>query len=94
MDLTIQGLINSGTWGLEGSMGRAMMDAIDSGYAILGKKPAFDYWGNRIPSRYEVKAGTKGTVSYANGLREQRGLDPLTENEWDEGHGAPGEEDY
>ena len=84
-DLSLQGLINSGTWGLEGSVGRAMMDAIDNGEAILGKEPARTYWGNRIPSRYEVQDGTPGSLSYANELRARNGLDELTEDEFDAG---------
>ena len=60
----LQALINSGTWGLQGSMGRAMMDAIEAGCCALGEQPSRDYWGNRIPSRYEVEEGTKGSVSF------------------------------
>lgn len=60
----LQTLINSGTWGLQGSYGRAMMDAIESGYCALGTEPARDYWGNRIPSRDEVEPGTKGSVEF------------------------------
>lgn len=68
--LAIQRAINSGMWGLQGSYGRAMMDAINSGFCILGKQPARDYYGNRIPSRDEVKEGTKGSYAFcarANG---------------------------
>ena len=43
---------------------RAMMDAIDAGRCMLGTSHARDYWGNRIPSRDEVKEGTKGSVEY------------------------------
>lgn len=85
--MTLQDLINDGTWGLEGSMGRAMMNALEGGAAILGKSGAYDYWGNYIPSRYEVQDGTKGSLSYANRLREQVGLDPLTEDQFDAGEG-------
>lgn len=60
----LQALVNSGTWGLQGSMGRAMMDAIEAGYVALGPEPARDYYGNRIPSRFEVEAGTKGSVEF------------------------------
>lgn len=47
-----------------------MMDAIKAGACMLGKAPARDYYGNRIPSRDEVQEGTKGSyqfVSRANG---------------------------
>jgi hypothetical protein len=60
----LQHLINTGTWSLEGSTGRAMMSAIEAGVCALGPEPAFDYWGNRIPSRDEVEAGTKGSVEF------------------------------
>ena len=58
----IQRAINSGSaWSFQGSYGRTMMEAIEAGYCMLGKQPARDYWGNRIPSRDEVKAGTTGS---------------------------------
>jgi len=60
----IQAAINSGMWGLQGSYGRAMMEAIEAGYCALGSLPSRDYWGNRIPSRDEVEAGTKGSVEF------------------------------
>ena len=60
----LQRLIDAGAWGLEGSVGRAMMAAIEAGRCTLGPKPAFDYWGNRIPSRFEVEPGTKGSAEY------------------------------
>lgn len=61
----LQRAINSGSaWSLQGSYGRAMMEAIEAGYCLLGHKPARDYWGNRIPSRDEVKPGTKGSYDY------------------------------
>ena len=62
--LSIQRAINSGMWGLQGSYGRAMMEAIEQGLCLLGRQPARDYYGNRIPSRDEVKAGTKGSYEF------------------------------
>ena len=62
----IQPLIDNGSiWRLEGAAGREAMDLIESGYCVLGPEPHTDYWGNRIPSRYGVKDGTKGSASYA-----------------------------
>ncbi len=61
---SIQRAINAGMWGLQGSYGRAMMDAINEGKCLLGLKPAKDYWGNVIPSRLQVKDGTKGSWDY------------------------------
>ena len=62
--LSIQRAINGGMWGLQGSYGRAMMDAINGGYCMLGAKAARDYYGNGIPSRNDVKPGTKGSYDF------------------------------
>jgi hypothetical protein len=61
---TIQKAINTGMWGLQGSYGRTMMDAITEGHCMLGHNEAHDYWGNHIPSRDQVQAGTKGSYEY------------------------------
>ena len=61
-----QELINSGmAWRLEGSIGRAAMNCIESGHCILGEQGHRDYYGNYVPSRYEVEPGTKGSLEYA-----------------------------
>lgn len=62
--VSIQNAINSGMWGLQGSYGRTMMEAINSGTCLLGKTRARDYYGNTIPSRDDVKAGTKGSYDF------------------------------
>jgi hypothetical protein len=60
-----QSLIDSGAaWRLEGSVGRAAMDLIEQGYCTLGEEGHRDYWGNYVPSRHEVAAGSKGSASY------------------------------
>jgi hypothetical protein len=41
------------------------MAAIEAGECMLGEQGHRDYWGNRVPSRYEVEPGTKGSVEYA-----------------------------
>lgn len=62
---SLQRAINSGSaWSLQGSYGRTMMDAIEGGRCMLGTKPARDYWGSPIPSRFDVKSGTKGSFEY------------------------------
>lgn len=61
---SIQKAINSGMWGLQGSYGRTMMEAITDGRCLLGKSSASDYYGNRIPSRDQVQEGTKGSYDY------------------------------
>lgn len=68
----IQAGIDSGMiWRLEGSMGRTAMAMIEEGLCILGPEPSSDYWGNRIPSRFEVQPGTKGSIEYATERQEQ-----------------------
>ena len=62
----LQALVNSGTWGLEGSVGRSMMNAIEAGYVALGHERARDYWGNTIPSRHDIEPGTKGSIEFVN----------------------------
>lgn len=62
--LALQRAINSGMWSLQGSYGRAMMAAIEDGQCMLGTHSARDYWGNYIPSRDEVKEGTKGSRAF------------------------------
>jgi hypothetical protein len=62
--LGLQRAINSGMWGLQGSYGRAMMRAIESGHCMLGTKSARDYYGNGIPSRNDVQPGTKGSYDF------------------------------
>jgi len=59
----MQTLIDNGTaWKMEGSCGRAAMQALESGACFLPEQASKDYWGNRIPSRNELKDGTKGTL--------------------------------
>ena len=60
----IQKAINTGLWGMQGSYGRTMMAAINEGYCMLGQNEARDYWGNHIPSRDQVQAGTKGSFDF------------------------------
>lgn len=66
-----QRLINSGDiWKFEGSVGRQTMYEITVGNLMLGHNSRGDYWGNIVPSRHHVKAGTKGSrehVAEANG---------------------------
>jgi len=69
-----QKMINSGIcWHLEGSVGRFAMDLIRSGYCYLGIKGHTDYWGNYVPSRFEVKSGTKGSMAFVKQMSKDRG---------------------
>jgi hypothetical protein len=67
LNLSLQGLIDSGmAWKLEGHIGRQAMAAIESGHCVLGETAHFDYYGNRVPSRTEVKKGSLGSLEYAD----------------------------
>lgn len=58
----LQEAINSGkVWHMEGSIGRAAMSSLESGMCMLPKEVKIGYYGNRIPSRNELKKGSKGT---------------------------------
>ncbi len=71
MDFDVQELIDSGmAWRLEGAIGRQCMDAIRAGYAMLGEEAHTDYYGNRVPSRYEVQPGTPGSPEYYEKTQE------------------------
>lgn len=61
---SIQRAINTGSWSLQGSYGRSMMEAIQSGRCMLGAQEFRDYYGNPIPSRDQVKEGTKGSMQF------------------------------
>lgn len=65
----MQRMINDGSaWKMEGSTGRAAMAMLESGECILGTEAHYDAYGNRVPSRTEVKSGTKGSVEYAENM--------------------------
>ncbi len=66
-----QALVNSGqAWHMEGAVGRQAMDLINAGMIMLGEKSHTDYWGNYVPSRTEVKAGTKGSPEFVQARME------------------------
>ena len=75
----IQRAINTGMWGLQGSYGRTMMEAISAGYCLLGRNDARDYYGNHIPSRDQVQAGTKGSYDFVVAERGQDWADLMAE---------------
>jgi hypothetical protein len=79
-EASAQRMISNGQgWLFEGSVGRGLMGLIESGVCVLGPVATRDYWGSRIPSRYDVVPGTTGSIEYANAQREERGDDLLTE---------------
>jgi hypothetical protein len=68
-------LIDNGmAWKMEGSIGRQAMDLLESGACMLPKKAHYDAYGNRVPSRDDLKNGTKGT--FLNSVNY------YTQNQW------------
>jgi hypothetical protein len=62
----MQEQIDSGlSWKLEGSYGRAAMSALKAGACYLPEVSHRDYYGNKVPARGEVKAGTTGSLELA-----------------------------
>lgn len=61
---SIQRAINAGSWSMQGSYGRTMMDAIKSGHCLLGVRDYTDYYGNHVPSRDQVVNGTVGSMQF------------------------------
>lgn len=71
----IQDMINSGlAWKMEGSVGREAMRLLESGACMLPKEAKYDAYGNRVPSRDDLKKCTKGTfqncVAFWKGVEE------------------------
>lgn len=61
----VQTLVNTGlAWELEGYVGRTCMDAIQNGDVMLGVDRFTDYYGSLVPSRTDVRPGTKGSRGY------------------------------
>jgi hypothetical protein len=62
----LQHLVNTGdAWRLEGTVGRAADAALESRLIALGHEGHRDYYGNYVPSRFEVEPGSKGAAEYA-----------------------------
>ena len=79
----IQRLIDTGTaWNMEGSCGRYAMQCIESGSCMLPLQSFRDFWGNYIPSRKQVKEGTKG--SYLNTVNYYTNIPDSYEVEYNE----------
>lgn len=67
----MQNLIEDGSvWLLDEKLGTMALDLINSGHCTLGRAISRDQWGNAIPSRDMVEAGTIGSVGYAKQKRE------------------------
>jgi hypothetical protein len=66
----MQALINNGNaWRMEGAIGRQAMDLIDAGLCVLGETKQTGSYGNIVPSRFDVKPGTKGSLEYQEAMR-------------------------
>lgn len=62
----LQAMIDDGkAWHMEGSIGRAAMDALEAGVCFLPIAGHRDYYGNLVPARTMLKPGTKGTLENA-----------------------------
>ncbi len=60
-----QAMVNDGSaWMMDGHTGRTAMQLIRDGVIMLGEKGHKDYYGNYVPSRTEVRPGTKGSAEY------------------------------
>jgi hypothetical protein len=63
--MAMQRAINSGIcWSLQGSFGRMSMDMMRSGVVMLGELSRAEAYGNRVPSRYDIKPGAFGSREY------------------------------
>jgi hypothetical protein len=68
-----QELVNTGAaWRMEGHVGRTAMGMIEEGLIMLGKEGHRDYYGNYVPSRFEVQSGTKGSFAYVHARHPER----------------------
>lgn len=68
-----QALIDDGTaWKLQGCYGRMASDLLQAGYCMLGLAGHRDAYGNYVPSRTEVKPGTKGSPEYCDQMARMR----------------------
>lgn len=61
---SVQRAISSGSWSMQGSYGRTMMQALKDGFCMLGKSQARDAYGNIVPSRTDIVEGTWGSREF------------------------------
>lgn len=52
-------------WKFEGSVGRFAMNCLEAGICYLGTDVTRDYYGNTIPARQMIQAGSKGSMQNA-----------------------------
>jgi hypothetical protein len=76
----MQHLIDNGEgWKVQSDLARAIMLALEDGTCVLGPVAHRDYNNHVVPARSEVEPGAKGSLTYANKLRSQRGAPLLVE---------------
>ena len=67
-----QRLIDSGdVWHLPGFYGRTAVGLIEAGLCLYGPEPTTDYYGNRIPSRFELPPDQPGSLTWFLAQQEQ-----------------------
>jgi len=65
----MQKIIDDGSvWSMQGSLGRQAMHFIEMGFCVLGEVGHKNYWGGYVPSRFEVKTGTLGSIEYQQAI--------------------------
>ena len=55
-------ILDGSVWSMEGSMGRAAMNGLETGEFYLPEKATQDFYGNHIPGRGALKPGSEGTL--------------------------------
>lgn len=72
----MQEMVNDGSiWRMEGSMGRQADALLECGALMLGEKGCTDFWGNYVPSRFEVAPGTKGSQELHEQWKQENSYD-------------------
>jgi len=68
-----QRMINDGScWALEGWYGRRAMALLEMGACYLPEEAHRDYYGNQVPARHMLQAGTKGTLELSESFWSDR----------------------
>jgi hypothetical protein len=60
-----EGITSGQCWHMEGAQGRFASECLTNGVCVLPTVQIKDYYGNTVPSRNDLKPGTKGTLGNA-----------------------------